>query len=79
MWEFLSEVLKSGGVLALMWVVQMAAIVYLYRAMQAKDKQLLEMSEKRLNDAIENKEDIEEMSKNLQLSLDLLIKIFKKE
>ena len=79
MWEFFLEIFKEGGLLALVQVLEIGAIVYLFRSFQSKDAQLLEMSEKRLEDAIENKEDIEEMSKNLQLSLDMLIKIFKKD
>lgn len=79
MWEFFLEIFKSGGMLALVEVAQVAAIVYLYRGLQAKDKQLLEMSEKRVEDVAESKEDIEEMAKNLQRSLDLLIKVWKKD
>ena len=79
MWEFFQEVFKSGGLLSLVLVGAAAALVHMYRTVQAKDKQLLEMSDKRLEDAIENKEDIEEVAKNLQRSLDTLIKVWKKD
>ena len=86
MWDFLSEVLKSGGVVALLQVAQLIAIGYLYKQGQSKDElvqqkdtQLLEMSEKRLQDALESRDDFEELSKNLDRSIDLLIKIIKND
>ncbi len=78
MWEFLTEIFKSGGFLALIEVAQAAAIVYLYRANQKKNDQLLDLYEKRVKDVTESKEDYEELAHKLDQSIDLLIKVFKR-
>ncbi len=79
MWEFLMEVFKVGGFLAVIEVAQVVALFYLFRALRQKEAQLLDMSEKRLKDVTESKEDYEELAKNLDKSIDLLIKVFKKQ
>jgi len=55
------------------------------RAYQKKDKKiedlqkdLLEMSEKRREDVVEEREKYEELAKDLHKSVDILIKVFKK-
>jgi hypothetical protein len=78
MWEFLNEVFKSGGLFALAAVVEAVVIWFLFKTLRAKDSQLLEMSEKRVADVTESKEDYEELSKNLDKAIDLLIKVFRK-
>ncbi len=79
MFEFLTEIFKAGGLLALIEAIQVVALVYLFRALRQKEAQLLNMSEKRLKDVTESKEDYEELAKNLDKSIDLLIKVFKKQ
>lgn len=79
MWEFLTEIFRSGGFLALVEVLQVVAIVHLYKALRDKESHLLELSEKRLQDMTEHKEDYEELAKNLDKSIDLLIKVLKKD
>ena len=78
MWDFLTEIFRAEGLLALIQVVEAVAIVYLFRLLRAKEGQILEMSEKRVQDVTENKEDYEELAKNLDKSIDLLIKAFRK-
>lgn len=78
MWEFLTEILKSGGFLALTVVPLIGAIMYLFRSNQKKQEQLLELYEKRVKDVTESKEDYEELAHKLDQSIDLLIKVFKR-
>jgi len=78
MWEFLTEILKSGGFLALTVVPLVGAIVYLFRSNQKKQEQLLDLYEKRVKDVTESKEDYEELAHKLDQSIDLLIKVFKR-
>lgn len=78
MWEFLTEILKSGGFLALTVVPLVGAIMYLFRSNQKKQEQLLELYEKRVKDVTESKEDYEELAHKLDQSIDLLIKVFKR-
>lgn len=85
MWDFLLEIFKTHGLLAVIQVVQAAVIFYLYKANQKKDKvvqdlnkDLLAQSEKRLKDVLEEKDSYEELARKLDQSIDLLIKVFKK-
>ncbi len=78
MWEFLTEILKSGGFLALTVVPLVGTIVYLFRSNQKKQEQLLNLYEKRVKDVTESKEDYEELAHKLYQSIDLLIKVFKR-
>lgn len=86
MWDFLLELLKTHGLLAVIQVAQMVIIVYLFRDAQRKDKEahdlndkLLKQSDKRLEDVLEDKEAYEELARGLNKSIDLLIKVFKKQ
>lgn len=86
MWDFLLELLKTHGLLAVIQVAQMVIIVYLFRDAQRKDKdvhelneKLLKQSENRLEDVLEEKESYEELARGLDRSIDLLIKVFKKQ
>ena len=85
-WEFLSAVLKQYGFLALVEIAQAGLIFWLLRNQARADKdkaklqdKLLELSEKRLEDAREEREDYEELARNLERSIDLLIKVFRKK
>lgn len=83
-WEFLGMLLQDYGLLAVIEVAQIGIIVYLFRLLDGKEAQKLELSErlldlsgKRLEDAKEEREDYEELSRNLDKSIDLLIKVFR--
>ena len=78
MWDFLTHIFQSGGFFALVAVVEAAVIAYLFRSNQKKQDQLLELYEKRVKDVTETKEDYEELAQKLDKSIDLLIKVFKR-
>lgn len=78
MWDLLLLLLKDYGLMALIGVTEAAAIVFLYRANQRKNEQLLDLYEKRVKDVTESKEDYEELAHKLDQSIDLLIKVFKR-
>ena len=78
MWEFLNQIFQSGGFFALIAVVEAGVIAYLFRSNQKKQDQLLELYEKRVKDVTESKEDYEELAQKLDKSIDLLIKVFKR-
>jgi hypothetical protein len=85
MWELLTELFKAYGLLAVVEAVQVLLVVYLFRFINRKEaeknilqEKLLELSEKRLEDAKEEREDYEELARNLERSIDLLIKVFRK-
>lgn len=77
MWDLFNEIFKSHGFSALLISIEAAAIVYLFRLNQKRQDQIIKLHEKRLEDATENKNHYEELTKNLDKSIDLLIKIFK--
>ena len=78
MWDFLQLVFKDYGMLALIQVVQAVIIVYLYRINQKKNEELVKLYEKRVADVSESKEDYAELAYKLDQSIDLLIKVFKR-
>jgi len=78
MWEFLTEVLKTYGFLALVEVIQCILIVYLFKQVKLKDQKLLDLSEKRLEDVVEEREEYQELAIKIERSIDLLIKVLKK-
>lgn len=78
MWEFLTEIFKTHGLLALVEVVQCILIIYLFKQIKAKDLQLLALSEKRLEDVVEEREEYQELATSIEKSIDLLIKVLKK-
>jgi len=78
MWDFLGQIFQSGGFFALVSVVEAGVIAYLFRSNQKKQDQLLDFYEKRVKDVTETKEDYEELAQKLDKSIDLLIKVFKK-
>jgi len=82
-WEFLRTLLENYGLLALVEVVQIFVIVHLFRLLNSKElekfkltEKLLELSERRLEDAKEEREDYEELARNLDKSINLLVKVF---
>ncbi len=85
MWEFFQAVFEATGVLGLLCFIEAGALIFAYRIYQKKDSKveslqqaILDMSEKRREDIIEEREKYEELSQDLDKSLNLLIKIFKK-
>jgi hypothetical protein len=78
MWELLTEIFKSHGVLALILTAETGAIVYLYRQGQKKQEQLLTLYRERIKDVTESNERYEELAHKLDDSIDLLIKVFKR-
>lgn len=86
MWDFLSEVLKQYGFLAVVEVAQALFIFYLLKALSKKDSEvsslqnkLLEMNEKRLEDVIDDREKYEELAEKLNISVDVLIKVIRRK
>ena len=78
MWDFLKLILENYGLISLILTAETAAIIYLYRANQRKQEEMLKLYEKRVEDISESKEDYEELAHKLYQSIDLLIKVFKK-
>lgn len=85
MWDFFLAIFNATGIIGLVCIAEAILLYLLWRAYQKKDKrieelqkQVLEMSEKRREDIIEEREKYEELAGDLHKSLDLLIKVFKK-
>jgi len=78
MWDFLSAIFNTFGLIALISVVEAAAIVYLFRLNQKKQEELLAQSERRLEDVIEEREKYQELASDIEKSIDLLVKVLKK-
>ncbi len=78
MWEFLTAILQTHGLIALIEAVQCVLIVYLFKQIKDKDKQLISQSEKRLEDVVDQREKYQELASDIEKSMDLLIKVLKK-
>jgi len=78
MWELLTEIFKSHGVLSLILAAETVAVAYLYRQGQKKQEQLLTLYRERIKDVTESNERYEELAHKLDDSIDLLIKVFKR-
>ncbi len=85
MWDFFKAIFETTGVIGLLCVVEAILLLLVLRAYQKKDKKiedlqddLLEMSEKRREDVVEEREKYEELAKDLHKSVDVLIKVFKR-
>ena len=78
MWGLLTEIFKTHGVLALLLMGQTFGLVYLYKQVQKKQEQLLTLYRERVRDVTESKERYEELTHKLDDSIDLLIKVFKR-
>jgi len=82
-WELLSLLFKTYGLTALFGAALLAVIAYLLFVLRESRKEnkdlqekLLQLAEKRLEDAKEEREDYEELAKNLDKSINLLISVF---
>ena len=85
MWEFFQSIFDAAGIIGLVCLVETVLLFVVLKAYQKKDKRiedlqntLLEMSEKRTEDVIEEREKYEELARDLQKSLDVLIQVFKR-
>jgi septation ring formation regulator EzrA len=78
MWDILSAVFQAHGLFALFSALELAALVYLYKQNQKKQEQLLSLYRERVKDVTESKERYEELAHKLDDSIDLLIKVFKR-
>jgi len=78
MWEFLTAILQTHGLIALIEAVQCVLVVYLFKQIKDKDKQLISQSEKRLEDVVDEREKYQELASDIEKSMDLLIKVLKK-
>lgn len=78
MWEFLTAILQTHGLLALIEAIQCILIVYLFRQIKEKDQALSAQAEKRLEDVIDEREKYQELAKGIEKSIDLLVKVLKK-
>ncbi len=78
MWEFLSAIFNTFGLIALVSAAEAVAIVYLFRLNQKKQEELLAQSERRLEDVIEEREKYQELARDIEKSIDLLVKVLKK-
>lgn len=85
MWDFFKAVYETTGVTGLLCVLEALLLLLVLRAYQKKDTKiedlqndLLDMSEKRREDVVEEREKYEELAKDLHRSVDVLIKVFKR-
>jgi septation ring formation regulator EzrA len=77
-WEFFTLIMKSHGILALVLALETGALVYLYKTNQKRQEQLLALYRERVKDVTESKDRYEELAHKLDQSIDLLIKVFKR-
>jgi len=78
MWDFLTALLQSQGFSALIIFAEAGAIVFLYRRTLKRQDEIVSIYEKRMKDLKESRDDYEELARNLDKSIDLLIKVFRK-
>lgn len=85
MWDFFRAVFDATGIIGLACIAEAGILYLLLRAYQKKDNrneelqnQILEMSERRREDAVECREEYEELAQELHKSIDILIKVYQK-
>lgn len=85
MWDFFRAVFDATGIIGLACIAEAGLLYLLLRAYQKKDKRneelqekILEMSEKRREDAVECRQEYEDLADELHKSIDLLIKVFQR-
>ena len=83
-WSVINTLLTEYGLLATLQIGQFGLIVYLFRTINRKELEksdltdkLFELSEKRLQEAKEEREDYGELARKLDNSIGLLVKIFR--
>lgn len=84
-WEFLSLLLKDYGLLSIVVILESVLVVYLFWLLSKKETEktglqdkLVEMAERRLEDAKEEREDYEELARNLDKSINLLATVVRR-
>ena len=85
MWEFLSFLVEEAGIVGLASAVEAVAIVFMAKAYLKKDRELaesnrklLEMSNKRLQDVVEEREKYQTLSQDMNKSMELLVEVFRR-
>lgn len=85
MWELLLGIMETYGLPALFSAAEAVLVVYLFNIVRKKDEQLVksnislqDLANQRLEDVKETNEDYEDLSRDLNRSLDILIKILSK-
>lgn len=85
LWGFLTLLLKEYGLVAISLVVLTGIVVHLFRQLKSEQTKntdlqtsLLELSEKRLADVKEEREDFEDLARSLDKHINILIKVFRK-
>ena len=76
--ELFEQIFKAHGILALVGVALCGVIYYLYKDRNKVQEQLLTLYRERIEDVTESKESYEELVHKLDQSLDLLIKVYKR-
>jgi len=76
--DLLNEIFKAHGLFALIGVGLCSVIYYLYQEKNKLQDQLLTLYRERISDVTESKERYEELAHKLDDSIDLLIKVFKR-
>jgi hypothetical protein len=85
LWTFLTFALKEYGLMSVVILGLLGIIAYQFKLLKASEgdktnlqNKLLELSEKRLADAKEERQDYEELARDLDKHISLLIKVFRK-
>jgi uracil phosphoribosyltransferase len=90
MWEFLLEVFKAHGLLAVVQVLEAVLIVYFLRdarqkserfqkIIEQKDAKIDKLANQRLEDVKESKEDYEDLLRDTNRSLDTVIRVVNRD
>lgn len=84
-WSFLTLLLKEYGLVSIALVGLLGIVVHLFRQLKAEQTKntnlqdkLLELSEKRLADAKEERQDYEELARGIDKHIEILIKILRR-
>ena len=78
MWELLNSIFQNYGLSILVHFLELGAVTYLFFLSQRRQREIVILYEKRLRDVSESKEDYSELAHKLDQSIDLLIKVFKR-
>lgn len=78
MWELLTAIFQNHGIWSLVLALAFGAVAYLYSQNQKKNDQLITLYRERVKDVNESKDRYEELAHKLDQSIDLLIKVFKR-
>lgn len=85
LWGFLTLLLKEYGLVSIVAVGLLGIVAYQFKLLKAAESdktnlqdKLLQLSEKRLADAKEERQDYEELARDLDKHINLLIKVFRK-